>query len=362
VPSLRVRANALDLALYRRVRGVARTPASVRLVRSYSRLGEHGAVWLATGAAGMAVDARGAARWSRATVVRRRGVLTSTSIKLASAAAAGRRGPAAPDGDADRPLLPVVARHVVVRRRARVRRAAAARAAATRAAVAMGVSRLYLGVHYPSDVAAGAALGTAIGSSADDEGRASSACPTRASRRCSTRSRARARRRRTTRSRRSSRTSPSCPCATSGSTRSRATVGASNIVPDTIEFHDIAGLVAGAHKGEGSATSSWPTSARPTRCCTSCARTTTTNVIHPEGRVDPARDIETIETELIYADLEQAERRHAASCATRARRPRGVAEEAWLRAGDRRRCSAASRAHACPCPRTRPTRCATSRR
>ena len=29
------------------------------------------------------------------------------------------------------------------------------------------------------------------------------------------------------------------------------TIGASNIVPDTIEFHDIAGLVAGAHKGEG---------------------------------------------------------------------------------------------------------------
>ena len=29
------------------------------------------------------------------------------------------------------------------------------------------------------------------------------------------------------------------------------TVGASNLVPDTIDFHDIAGLVAGAHKGEG---------------------------------------------------------------------------------------------------------------
>ncbi|MFM9140294.1 MAG: GTPase, partial [Solirubrobacterales bacterium] len=30
-----------------------------------------------------------------------------------------------------------------------------------------------------------------------------------------------------------------------------ATVGASEVVPDTIDFHDIAGLVAGAHKGEG---------------------------------------------------------------------------------------------------------------
>ena len=55
--SLRVRANALDLAIYKRVRRVARTPETVRWVRSYSRLGEHGAVWLATGAAGVALDA-----------------------------------------------------------------------------------------------------------------------------------------------------------------------------------------------------------------------------------------------------------------------------------------------------------------
>jgi GTP-binding protein YchF len=56
------------------------------------------------------------------------------------------------------------------------------------------------------------------------------------------------------------------------------------------------------------------------------------NVVHPEGRVDPAADIETIETELVYADLESAERRHArvvrdARSGDRA----AVAEEAWLR-------------------------------
>jgi len=55
-------------------------------------------------------------------------------------------------------------------------------------------------------------------------------------------------------------------------------------------------------------------------------------VIHPEGSVDPLRDIETIETELIYADLEQAERRHERVV----RQARGgdktaIAEEAWLR-------------------------------
>jgi ribosome-binding ATPase YchF (GTP1/OBG family) len=56
------------------------------------------------------------------------------------------------------------------------------------------------------------------------------------------------------------------------------------------------------------------------------------NVIHPDGRVDPAADIETIETELLYADLDSAERRHArvvrdARSGDRA----AVAEEAWLR-------------------------------
>jgi ribosome-binding ATPase len=56
------------------------------------------------------------------------------------------------------------------------------------------------------------------------------------------------------------------------------------------------------------------------------------NVIHPEGSVDPLRDIDTIETELIYADLEQAERRHDRVV----RQARGgdkaaIAEEAWLR-------------------------------
>ena len=32
-------------------------------------------------------------------------------------------------------------------------------------------------------------------------------------------------------------------------------------------------------------------------------------VVHPEGRVDPVADVETVETELLFADLEQAERR-----------------------------------------------------
>jgi ribosome-binding ATPase len=55
-------------------------------------------------------------------------------------------------------------------------------------------------------------------------------------------------------------------------------------------------------------------------------------VIHPEGRVDPAADIETIETELVYADLEQAERRHARVVRqARSGDKAAIAEEEWLR-------------------------------
>ena len=110
------------------------------------------------------------------------------------------------------------------------------------------------------------------------------------------------------------------------------TIGASSIVPDTIEFHDIAGLVAGAHKGEGLG-NQFLANIRETDALLHVVRAHhDENVIHPEGRVDPTADIETIETELVYADLEQAERRHARVV----REARGgdkaaIAEEEWLR-------------------------------
>jgi ribosome-binding ATPase len=110
------------------------------------------------------------------------------------------------------------------------------------------------------------------------------------------------------------------------------TVRASSVVPDTIEIHDIAGLVAGAHRGEGLG-NQFLANIRETDAILHVVRVhQDPNVIHPEGRVDPLADMETIETELIYADLEQAERRHArvvreARSGDRA----AVAEEAWLR-------------------------------
>jgi GTP-binding protein YchF len=110
------------------------------------------------------------------------------------------------------------------------------------------------------------------------------------------------------------------------------TVGASSIVPDTIEFHDIAGLVAGAHQGEGLG-NKFLANIRETDALLHVVRAHhDENVIHPEGRVDPAADMETIETELVYADLESAERRHARVVRdARSGDKAAIAEEAWLR-------------------------------
>jgi GTP-binding protein YchF len=110
-----------------------------------------------------------------------------------------------------------------------------------------------------------------------------------------------------------------------------ATVGASETVPDTIDFHDIAGLVAGAHKGEGLG-NQFLANIREVDAIVHVVRAHhDPNVVHPEGRIDPLADIETIETELVYADLEQAERRHERVVrAARGGDKAAIAEERWL--------------------------------
>src|SRR6478672_1787935 len=80
-------------------------------------------------------------------------------------------------------------------------------------------------------------------------------------------------------------------------------------VPAAVEFVDIAGLVKGASQGEGLG-NQFLANIRETDAIVHVVRAHRDDqVVHPEGRVDPLADIETIETELIYADLEQAERR-----------------------------------------------------
>jgi GTP-binding protein YchF len=110
------------------------------------------------------------------------------------------------------------------------------------------------------------------------------------------------------------------------------TVGATPIVHETIEFHDIAGLVRGAHQGEGLG-NKFLANIRETDAIVHVVRVhDDAQVVHPEGRVDPLSDVETIETELLYADLEQAERRlERVSKQAKAGDKELVAEEAWLR-------------------------------
>src|SRR3954451_22812592 len=249
------------------------------------------------------------------------------------AAAARGRGPAAPDGDADRPLVPVLALDLLLRGRAGVHRAGAHRPAVLRGArdgsvaavprrpLPVGRGRGRRAGHAAGELRAMMKVGivgmpnagkSSLFNALSQAGAQAANYPF------------------TT-------IEPNVAVVPVADERLDAvarTVGASNVVPDTIEFHDIAGLVAGAHKGEGLG-NQFLANIRETDALLHVVRAhQDPNVIHPDGKVDPSADMDTIETELIYADLEQAERRHARIV----RDARGgdralIAEEAWLRAG-----------------------------
>ena len=82
-------------------------------------------------------------------------------------------------------------------------------------------------------------------------------------------------------------------------------------IPAVVEFVDIAGLVKGASKGEGLG-NQFLSHIRETDAIVHVVRCFEDgNIIHVDGSVDPIRDIETINLELVFADLETVERRIA---------------------------------------------------
>ena len=88
------------------------------------------------------------------------------------------------------------------------------------------------------------------------------------------------------------------------------------IVPAVIEFVDIAGLVKGASKGEGLG-NQFLANIREVDAIVHVVRCfENDNIVHVDGSIDPLRDIETINLELIFADLEVIERRIAKTVRT----------------------------------------------
>jgi membrane-associated phospholipid phosphatase len=154
---------SIDGQLLRVMRTWGHGPQADRAVARFSKLGERGAVWLAIGAAGYALDEPRRPQWRRAMgtvlgtyalntaiklVVRRRRPRlldlppltdTPTQLSFPSAHASTSFAGALAFTRLGLPAIPLYA-----------------------LAKGLGVSRLYLGVHYPSDVLAGALLGTVV--------------------------------------------------------------------------------------------------------------------------------------------------------------------------------------------------------
>jgi membrane-associated phospholipid phosphatase len=133
-----------------------------RVLKAYSKLGEHGALWLGISAVGAALDEKRRVAWLRAGATVAGSFLANQAIKLV----VRRPRPDLPDLP---PLIKTMSNRSYPSAHATTCGAAAVAlqpflptAVLRSAALAMAATRPYLGVHYPSDSLAGFALGVAV--------------------------------------------------------------------------------------------------------------------------------------------------------------------------------------------------------
>jgi len=163
---------SLDEQLLRAARARCHNERAERAVARFSRLGEHGGVWLAIGAIGQAVAGPQRSRWRRATVTVAGAYVANTAIKLLVRRPRPNLSglPALTDTPSGLgfPSAHAATSFAGARSYSRLGLPAAPLYAL---AAGLSMSRLYLGVHYPSDVLAGALLGMAVGGCLTDAAR-----------------------------------------------------------------------------------------------------------------------------------------------------------------------------------------------
>ncbi|MCS7283002.1 MAG: redox-regulated ATPase YchF [Anaerolineae bacterium] len=107
-------------------------------------------------------------------------------------------------------------------------------------------------------------------------------------------------------------------------------VGPQQVTPATVEFVDIAGLVRGSHRGEGLG-NRFLAHIREVDAIVIVARCfADPDVVHVDGSVDPVRDLEVLDLELVLADLETVQRRLEKTRPAARSRPRELATELAL--------------------------------
>jgi membrane-associated phospholipid phosphatase len=153
----------LDERVLRAARTCGHTPGAERAMARFSSVGEHGAVWMAIGAAGWALDPARRARWRRASAT----VAGTYALNMAMKQAIRRPRPRlvglpALTGTPTRLSFPSAHASTSFAGALSYTRLGLPAAPLYALAAGLALSRLYLGVHYPSDVLAGIALGTLV--------------------------------------------------------------------------------------------------------------------------------------------------------------------------------------------------------